>query len=711
MMTIDRDFRITFVNKSLVELIRTHIDEFHKRWPALDVDNLIGTCIDIFHEDPNRQRQMLSSPDRLPVDGEASVGDSRFAVRVVGIFDRDGNYVGNCAEWQDITVSSTNSCVIEAIGRNQAVIEFAMDGTILSVNDNFLSAFRCTEADVIGHSHAELCPREHHQDGTYEAHWRRLRAGENLQGTFYRVDRTGREVILQASYNPVVDRSGRPYKVVKIASDITELETGIRERTRTLDAIGRYQAVFQLRPDGRISEVNENFLKVTGHNADAVIDRPHAILVDEATRSDPSYAAFLNALANGEPQIGTYRYVTAAGGEIHLQVMYSPVKNEDGTLARIVACASDVTEAERQRLDRDAERREKEAAQSRVVEALTAGLDSLAAGELTVKLDTPFSQEYEQLRVNFNAAIGKLCEAMHEVVMKAQGIRGSAAQISQSADDLAKRTESQAGSLEETAAAIEQLTSSVKSAAERAEVAETSTKKAQTDAESGEAVVRDTIDAMTEIDRSSEQISEIIGVIDDIAFQTNLLALNAGVEAARAGDAGRGFAVVASEVRALAQRCSDAAKEIKELISESGEHVKRGVDLVGRTGAALEEINKSVVEISGLVSGISTSTREQSLGLSDINTAVSQLDEVTQQNAAMVEESTAASHELTTDAEELAALIARFQIDAEDDDARWRDAEQKGPARVQRRTARRKATTAAATAPADDPEDDGWEDF
>ncbi len=303
--------------------------------------------------------------------------------------------------------------------------------------------------------------------------------------------------------------------------------------------------------------------------------------------------------------------------------------------------------------------------QAQVVEAIGTGLDRLSRGDLVFRLQDPFASSYEQLRADYNAAMAELQDTIRVVSGNTEGIRSGTDEISRAADDLSRRTEQQAGSLEETAAALDEITATVTKTAEAAAHARRVVDAAQTDAGRSGEVVRSAVEAMSEIEKSSVQISQIIGVIDEIAFQTNLLALNAGVEAARAGDAGRGFAVVASEVRALAQRSAEAAKEIKALISASSAQVRTGVDLVGETGKALSRIAVQVAEINGTVSEIAASTREQSTALAEVNTAVNQMDQVTQQNAAMVEQTTAASHSLTQEAEALALLIARFTVDGQ----------------------------------------------
>lgn len=310
------------------------------------------------------------------------------------------------------------------------------------------------------------------------------------------------------------------------------------------------------------------------------------------------------------------------------------------------------------------ERNHRMEAQNKAVAALGNGLSRLSDGDLTARINDELAEGYEQLRTDFNRTLDTLNETVGQVIDTSASIRSGASEISQASQDLSHRTESQAATLEETAAALDQMTASVKSAAEGARDVERSTNEARTEAEASGEIVQNAVAAMTEIEQSSSKISQIISVIDDIAFQTNLLALNAGVEAARAGEAGRGFAVVASEVRGLAQRSSDAALEIKSLISDSSQQVERGVDLVGKAGTALESILSRVTQISELISGIATGAQEQSTGLYEINTGMSQLDQVTQQNAAMVEEATAAGHLLNTDSQKLAELVARFRTES-----------------------------------------------
>ncbi|MHB8285819.1 MAG: HAMP domain-containing methyl-accepting chemotaxis protein [Caulobacteraceae bacterium] len=300
--------------------------------------------------------------------------------------------------------------------------------------------------------------------------------------------------------------------------------------------------------------------------------------------------------------------------------------------------------------------------QAMVVESIAAGLDQLSQGNLLYRLTEAFPQEYEKLRADFNAAMTTLQDTMKMVSENALGIHTGVDEITSASDDLSRRTEQQAASLEETAAALDQITATVRRTAEGSRHAQAVVGSAKADAEHSGQIVEKAVGAMNGIEKSSLEITQIIGVIDEIAFQTNLLALNAGVEAARAGDAGRGFAVVASEVRALAQRSAGAAKEIKTLISSSGQQVQEGVKLVDETGRALGRIVRQVAEINGVVAEIAASAQEQASALNEVNSAINQMDQVTQQNAAMVEQSTAATRHLAEETDGLTKLMNKFQL-------------------------------------------------
>jgi methyl-accepting chemotaxis protein len=419
-------------------------------------------------------------------------------------------------------------------------------------------------------------------------------------------------------------------------------------------------------------------------------------------------------------------------GDTTIQVLGAARKDEFGKMGQAIVAfrdaaidkvrveqeaASHRSMSEQERAEREAEKAREAAEDAQAINTLGQGLSAMAHGDLTYRIEIEFNPKTAQLKSDFNAAIGQLQQAVAVVVANISGIRSGAGEISQAADDLSRRTEQQAASLEETAAALDQITATVNKTASGARQASDVVQAARGDAEKSGVVVRDAVSAMTAIEQSSSQINQIIGVIDEIAFQTNLLALNAGVEAARAGDAGRGFAVVASEVRALAQRSAEAAKEIKTLISASTGQVGAGVKLVGETGEALQRIVDRVAEIDSLVTEIAASAQEQAVGLAQVNTAVNQMDQVTQQNAAMVEQSTAASHSLAQEAESLQTSVAQFRVGSSQQTSAPAPMRRPSPAHAAKPANRMVAALktigrgGAAMKPQAAVPEDGWEEF
>ncbi len=444
-----------------------------------------------------------------------------------------------------------------------------------------------------------------------------------------------------------------------------DVEQKLHDLDSKMAAIGRSQAVIEFDLDGRILDANDNLLTTMGYSLDEIRGQHHRTFMDPTEAADPAYAAFWRDLNAGRFVATKFRRLAKGGREVWLQASYNPVMGPDGRPAKVIKLAVDITEAEQEFARREAERLSAEAAQNALVEALAGSLARLSDGDLTARIEQEMSGAHGQVKNDFNNAVECLGQTLAQVLQSVSGLRGGSDEISSASDDLSRRTEQQAASLEETAAALDEITATVKRSAEGARQAAAVAGEARGQADRSGAVVREAVAAMDGIRKSSDQISDIIGVIDEIAFQTNLLALNAGVEAARAGDSGRGFAVVASEVRALAQRSAEAAKEIKTLISASAVEVAQGVKLVGEAGASLDAIAGKVGEMDALVAEIAASSQEQSSGLSQVNAAVNQMDQVTQQNAAMVEQSTAAALSLKTEAEGLARLVGRFRTGQE----------------------------------------------
>jgi methyl-accepting chemotaxis protein len=540
-------------------------------------------------------------------------------------------------------LGSDASAVLAAINKAQATIEFDLNGRILTANSNFCQALGYELAEIVGQHHSLFVDPVEAQSADYQQFWAKLRKGEYDRRRYRRFGKGGKEVWIEASYNPVF-RGGKPYKVIKLATDITAQKLKSAEDASKLDALSRAQAIIEFTPDGRILAANENFLAALGYTIAEIKDRHHSMFCDPTYTASQDYRNFWERLAGGEFIADEFMRIGKGGKKVHIQASYNPILDASGRVFKVVKFATDVT------------------ARVANVDALAVSLQALAEGDLTRSIEQPFIPTLEKLRTDFNTAINRLCQTMQGVAENATGIAAGSQQVRAASDDLARRTEQQAASVEETAAALEEITTTVSDSSHRAQEAGQLVQETRANAEHSGLVVRNAIEAMSKIESSSNEISNIIGVIDEIAFQTNLLALNAGVEAARAGDAGKGFAVVAQEVRELAQRSAKAAKEIKELITASNAHVKQGVNLVGETGTALERIVLQVQQVNSNVGAIVESSKEQALGLKEINTAVNTMDQGTQQNAAMVEESTAAAHSLAHQADSLFQLLKQFRI-------------------------------------------------
>lgn len=535
--------------------------------------------------------------------------------------------------------------VMDALDLSFAVIEFDVDGNILKANKNFCDLMGYSEAELLGKHHRLFLDDEYARSADYTAFWNKLRRGEFVCSEFTRLAKNGSEIFIRGNYNPIKNSAGKVLKIVKFANDITQTKLHGIDTGAKIDAISRAQAVIEFKTDGTILTANQNFLATLGYTASEIIGKHHSMFVGPAFAASPEYGDMWRKLNAGEFVNGEFMRVGKGGRTVFIQASYNPVFDFKGRVLKVVKFATDVTD----RVEN--------------VERLANALTSLAEGDLSQTIDKPFIAALDRLRRDFNAASTKLRDAMTAVRNNAETISAGAHQIRTSADELAKRTEQQAASVEETAAALEEITTTVKDSSQRAEDSGQLVGRAKSQADRSGEIVSEAIVAMDKINQSSSEISNIIGVIDEIAFQTNLLALNAGVEAARAGEAGKGFAVVAQEVRELAQRSASAAKEIKTLITASGGQVANGVTLVSKAGEALQHIAGDVQHINKDIGVIIESAREQSTALNDINRAINLVDQSTQQNAAMVEEQTAASHGLAEEARALFALLGQFRFD------------------------------------------------
>jgi len=541
---------------------------------------------------------------------------------------------------------------VAAIGKSQAVIEFDPDGTIRNANENFLETVGYSLAEIKGQHHRIFVDPEQRESDAYKAFWAKLRRGEFDSGEYKRVAKGGREIWLQATYNPIFDSAGRLWKVVKYASDITATMLRRASAEGQIAAIDKAQAVIEFELDGTIRNANENFSRAMGYSLAEIRGKHHSMFVDPVERESPEYRAFWAKLGRGEFDSGQYRRFAAGGREIWLQASYNPILDATGKPLCVIKYASDITERVRFA----------EALRSAVAET-QAAVKATIDGDLSKRVDlTGKTGELAELSAGVNSLIDTVSALIRQIAASAAQVKGGLDEISQGNTNLSQRTSEQAASLEETASSMEEMASTVKKTAENATLANELAIAAQTQAEKGGTVVDSAVGAMSGINAASGKIADIIGVIDSIAFQTNLLALNAAVEAARAGDQGRGFAVVANEVRTLAGRSATAAKEIKSLINESVARVAEGSRLVDQSGNALREIVASVKKVTNIVSEIAMASREQSAGIDQVNLAVMQMDQTTQQNAALVEQAAASSEAMVEQMNTLDSLISRYVL-------------------------------------------------
>jgi methyl-accepting chemotaxis protein len=430
----------------------------------------------------------------------------------------------------------------------------------------------------------------------------------------------------------------------------------------TVAAIDRSQAVIEFQLDGTITAANRNFLETLGYTLDEVRGKHHSIFVDPEFLCSPDYSEFWRALKSGEFLAAKYKRIGKGGREVWIQASYNPVFDRTGKPCKVIKFATDVTSFERERRENEAQRARSRAEQDEFIARLAGVLSDLAQGSLTARIEAPTDGPCAQLIGGFNAAMDSLQDRLQRIAATTEGIRSGTGEVSAATAGLAERTTQHSAALQDAAAALGEITATVRRNAEVASRARDAVAAAKAEAEGSGAVIGGAVQAMAEIDRSSRQIATIVGVINDIAFRTNLLALNAGVEAARAGEAGKGFAVVATEVRALAQRSAEAAGEIRGLIQAASSEVVKGVDLVGEAGRALERVLAQVGEANAIVLDMAASAQTQATGLAVVNSAVGQLDRALQQNAASTEQVLAAGYLLVQDAEELAALVTPFDL-------------------------------------------------
>lgn len=572
------------------------------------------------------------------------------------ILDADGKPYKVVKYAADITAQKLRNADFEgqitAIGKSQGVIELGLDGTVLKVNQTYLQMLGYAEHELVGQHVSKVLEPAFARSEAYTTLWNKLVNGGSDMGQYKRIAKGGREVWIQASYNPIYDLKGKPCKIVNYTMDITESKLIAADNAGQISGIHRTQGVISFELDGTITSANDLFLQLSGYTEAEIVGKNHSMFVDAAYRSSHDYKAFWEALRHGEAQVGQVKRIKKGGAVVWMQAIYNPILDMNGKPFKVVKYATDITE-----------QHESAEALARAVQESKAIIEGAKAGDLSHRvLLEGKTGDIAALCEGVNALIDKMSEVILQVREATVTINTAATEISGGNNDLSSRTEQQASSLEETAASMEELASTVKQNADNAKQASQLAMNASEVASRGGVVVGEVVDTMSAINDSAKRIEDIISVIDGIAFQTNILALNAAVEAARAGEQGRGFSVVAAEVRNLAQRSASAAKEIKVLIDDSAAKTARGSELVSQAGKTMQEVVLSVQQVTDIMSEIAAASVEQSTGINQVNQAVMTMDEVTQQNAALVEEAAAASESLVDQAESLVEAVGVFKL-------------------------------------------------
>jgi methyl-accepting chemotaxis protein len=537
-----------------------------------------------------------------------------------------------------------DTATLAAISGSQAMIEFTPEGKIIAANDKFLAVMGYALAEVVGQHHRMFVEPAYASSPEYRVLWERLRGGEAQVAEFRRLAKGGREVWIEASYNPVTDAEGRVLRIVKVATEITAKKLAAADWQGQLAAIGKSQAVIEFSPDGTVLTANANFCTALGYRLDEMVGRHHRMFVSPEFAASADYREFWARLGRGEYLTAEYLRIGKGGRDVWIQASYNPILDPNGAVVKVVKFATDVT------------------ARKQAVDLLGQSLAKLAEGDLRASISTRFPGELEAVRVALNNTVERFSEIVSGLRHTSQALRTASREILSGANDLSDRSARQAAAIEETSAAMEQLSTTVAGNSRRAETANAQSRTLLDSARASGEVMRSANEAMERIATSSGKISNIIGMIDDIAFQTNLLALNASVEAARAGDAGKGFAVVAVEVRRLAQSAANASSEVKALIEQSAGEVHGGSQLVSDAAERIAGMLQAVSQNGQLVGEIADAGESQSSAIGEVTASVRQMDEMTQQNAALVEEINASIEQTEAQAAELDGLVAQFVV-------------------------------------------------
>ncbi len=702
MMMVDRDLVINYVNQATMSLLKENEATFKQNWPDFNAqkDSILGTCIDVFHKDPAHQRKLLSDPSNLPWKSDIHIQHLTFELNVSAIHDASGAYIGNALEWHNVTEmraqenkaiqlqgaidqSNTPSMMID----RDFIITYANQATFNLLQQNeqkfaeVFPGFKASKESIIG-----ACIDGFHKN---PAHQRKLLSDVN--NLPWKADIHIKDLTFELNVTAILDASGAYIGNALEWQDVTEARNKALAVGRLSSAVaGMTTNLMMADTKGNIVFANPSVLKMLRRRETQLKQVLPSFSVDnligtnfDSFHQNPAHQQNLLGNPNNLPYT-TEISVAGLTFELIAIALKDDKDNHVGTAVQWM----DLTEqkdAQKQvdglinsaiggRLDTRIDTSQYEGFMKDLGDNINNLMDtiitpinetihiaqSLADGDLTKKMSGEYEGQFLALSDAMNGSIENLGSMVEEIRKASNGVFEAAREMAVGNNELSHRTESQASSLEQTASAMEQLTSTVQQNAENTTEANKLSAGVMQKASDGGEVVKNAITAMSDINKSSKKIADIISVIDEIAFQTNLLALNAAVEAARAGEQGRGFAVVAAEVRNLAQRSAGAAKEIKGLINDSVEAVGQGTKLVDETGQTFTELVESIDEVTRMLTDIDNAGKEQSVGIGEVSAAVSQMDEMTQQNAALVEQASASSQSMEEQAQSLLQQVSFF---------------------------------------------------